>query len=102
MNQGTMAAHFPLLPLSLRPENAGLFTVLDAAGQPVGRLKQIGRVWKFKAIGYTDAGQLVPGGGPLTHGHNTVLDSPDVAVLQERLICALALHLQAGAKRPRK
>lgn len=82
-----MASHYPLLPLTLRPENTGLFTVLDAGGQPVGRLKQIGAMWKFKAIGYTDSGQLVPGGGPLTDGHNTVLDSPDAAVLQERLVC---------------
>jgi hypothetical protein len=47
----------------------------------VGNLKQIGGVWKFKAIGYDAAGQVVPGGGPLTDRHNTlfaILDEAEI------------------------
>ncbi|WP_310567310.1 hypothetical protein [Hydrogenophaga sp.] len=73
-------------PLSLRPVNAGVFAVHDAAGQHVGNLKRIGAVWKFKAVGYTAAGEPEPGGGPLTDRHNTVLDRPDAAELSARLL----------------
>jgi hypothetical protein len=63
--------------------NEGVFAVLDAAGQPVGNLKRIGAVWKFKAVGYTASGDAVPGGGPLTERHNAVFvrpDAPEVSV----------------------
>lgn len=73
-------------PLSLRPVNAGVFAVHDAAGQHVGNLKRIGAVWKFKAVGYTAAGEPEPGGGPLTDRHNTVLERPDAAELSARLL----------------
>lgn len=33
-------------------------------------LVNIGAVWKFKAIGYDAAGNVIPGGGPLTDRHN--------------------------------
>ena len=55
--------------------------MLTSAGLHVGNLKQIGNVWKFKAICYDEAGQIVPGGGPLTDRHNTgfaVLDETDI------------------------
>ena len=73
-------------PLTLRPVNAGVFAVHDAAGQHVGNLKRIGAVWKFKAVGYTAAGESVPGGGPLTQRHNTVFEQPDAAELSARLL----------------
>ena len=73
-------------PLTLRPVNAGVFAVHDAAGQHVGNLKRIGAVWKFKAVGYTEAGEPVPGGGPLTQRHNTVFEQPDAAELSARLL----------------
>ncbi len=72
--------------LSLRPVNAGVFALHDAAGQHVGNLKRIGAVWKFKAVGYTAAGESVPGGGPLTQRHNTVFEQPDAAELSARLL----------------
>ncbi|MGP1683208.1 MAG: hypothetical protein ACTS8S_12870, partial [Giesbergeria sp.] len=55
--------------LTLVPVNAGVVAVHLTNGEPVGQLKHIGGVWKFKAMGYED-GSLVPGGGPLTHQHN--------------------------------
>ena len=53
--------------------------VHDAAALHVGNLKQIGKLWKFKAVGYDAAGQVVPGGGPLTHQHNTTFAELDEA-----------------------
>lgn len=73
-------------PLSLHPVNAGVFAVHDAAGLHVGNLKRIGAVWKFKAVGYTAAGEPEPGGGPLTGRHNTVFEQPDAAELSARLL----------------
>lgn len=73
-------------PLSLRTLNEGVFTVLDATGQPVGYLKRIGAVWKFKAVGSTAQGETVPGGGPLTERHNTVFERPDAAEVSAVLL----------------
>lgn len=73
-------------PLNLRPVNDGVFAVLDAAGQPVGNLKRIGTVWKFKAVGTTALGELVPGGGPLTARHNAVFERPDAAEVSAGLL----------------
>jgi hypothetical protein len=55
--------------------------VLDARGTHVGNLKLIGGQWKFKAIGYDPLGAVIPGGGPLTDRHNTVIATPDAAVV---------------------
>ena len=52
----------------------------------MGNLKMIGAVWKFKAIGYGPAGELIPGGGPLTGRHNTRFDSLDAAVISATLL----------------
>lgn len=68
-------------PLSLRPVNAAVYSVHGPDGVHVGNLKRIGAVWKFKAIGYDAAGQLVPGGGPLTARHNTVFAAPDAGAV---------------------
>ncbi|MBD3893656.1 hypothetical protein [Hydrogenophaga sp.] len=73
-------------PMSLHPVNEGVFAVRDAAGQPVGNLKRIGSVWKFKAVGYTAAGEPEPGGGPLTAQHNRVFERPDASELSARLL----------------
>jgi hypothetical protein len=56
-----------------------------ADGTHVGNLKRIGALWKFKAVGYDNTGSVVPGGGPLTHLHNTPLAAPDVAELNASL-----------------
>jgi hypothetical protein len=73
-------------PLDLSPVNEGVFAVLDATGKPVGNLKRIGAVWKFKAVGYTVSGDTVPGGGPLTERHNTVFERPDAAEVSASLM----------------
>jgi hypothetical protein len=73
-------------PLSLHPLNEGVFSVRDATGQPVGNLKRIGSVWKFKAVGRTVQGETVPGGGPLTQRHNMVFEQPDAGELSARLL----------------
>ena len=72
--------------LSLRAVNAGVCSVLDAQGLHVGNLKRIGGLWKFKAVGYTPAGEVVPGGGPLTAAHNRSVHEP----CAEALAAALA------------
>ena len=73
--------------LTLQPVNKGVVAVLLPSGEPVGNLKWIGGVWKFKAMGYEGA-DLVPGGGPLTARHNctfVALDAEEVTavLLQE-------------------
>ena len=73
-------------PLTLQPLQAGVCQVLDAKGLHLGNLKLIGAVWKFKAIGYGPAGELIPGGGPLTERHNTRFDSLDAAVVSAALL----------------
>ena len=73
-------------PLTLRPLNADVHSVHNAAGVHVGNLKRVGNVWKFKAIGYEDNGQVVPGGGPLTHHHNQVFETLDVAEISAQLM----------------
>ena len=76
---------FTMLPYRLAPINEGVWQVLDAQGQPVGNLKRIGALWKFKALGYTASGELIPGGGPLTEAHNTVVERVDEALLNAAL-----------------
>ena len=63
--------------LTLQKINGGVYRVMVGARDHVGNLKLIGGQWKFKAVGYGLAGELVPGGGPLTGRHNTVFDAPD-------------------------
>ena len=70
---------------TLSPVNADVWRVQAPDGAHVGNLKRVGAVWKFKAIGYDAAGQLVPGGGPFTDQHNTALAAPDAAELSTRL-----------------
>ena len=73
-------------PLTLQPLQAGVCQVLDAKGLHLGNLKLIGAVWKFKAIGYGPAGELIPGGGPLTDQHNTSFTSLDAEVISAALL----------------
>ncbi len=77
--------HTLLNPLTLTCVNCNVYSVHLADGLHVGNLKQIGAIWKFKAVGYDESGDVVPGGGPLTHRHNTQLDAADVAELNTRL-----------------
>jgi hypothetical protein len=76
-------------PLSLQPVNANVHSVHLANGAHVGNLKRIGGVWKFKAVGYDEAGAVEPGGGPLTDLHNMVFAQPDAAEVSARLLAGL-------------
>ena len=71
--------------LMLQPVNDGVVAVALASGEPVGQLKRIGGVWKFKAMGYEGA-ELVPGGGPLTARHNRTFATLDAAAIEVGLL----------------
>lgn len=71
--------------LQLQCLNEQVWRVVTAQGEHVGNLKHIGPVWKFKAIGYDEQGAVLPGGGPLTHRHNTALTTPDETELNRLL-----------------
>jgi hypothetical protein len=72
--------------LQLHPVNAQVVRVTLGDGALVGNLKLIGGVWKFKAIGMDDSGQVIPGGGPLSDKHNTVFALPDEAAVNALLL----------------
>ncbi len=65
--------------------NANVHSVHRLDGSHVGNLKRIGSIWKFKAVGYDTAGNVLPGGGPLTAQHNTVCAALDAAELSAKL-----------------
>ena len=67
-----------------KPVSDQVVSVYLLTGELVGNLKRIGSVWKFKAIG-VQAGQLVPGGGPLTHRHNLTFAALDEATITATL-----------------
>jgi len=67
--------------LSLTAVNANVHSVQLADGTHVGNLKRVGNLWKFKAMGYDTTGAVEPGGGPLTHQHNTTFEEPEAAAL---------------------
>ncbi len=71
--------------LTLRPVNPDVRSVHGPDGSHLGYLKRIGAVWKFKAIGFDAAGQVIPGGGPLTDKHNTPFAAPDAAEVSAKL-----------------
>jgi hypothetical protein len=70
-----------MTPLHLVLVNANVHSVHLPDSTHVGNLKRVGAVWKFKAIGYDQAGDLIPGGGPLTDRHNTPFTEPQALTL---------------------
>lgn len=74
--------------LQLHRVNDNVYAVLTADGAHVGNLKRIGAVWKFKAIGYDAAGEVEPGGGPLTDRHNVVVAHPSADALNAAMRAA--------------
>jgi hypothetical protein len=72
--------------LTLSRQNQQVFRVLTDSGEHVGNLKHIAGAWKFKAIGYDMGGDVVPGGGPLTHRHNLTFADLDEVVISDRLL----------------
>ena len=83
-------------PLQLLPVNAGVVSVHTADGAHVGSLKQVGGVWKFKAMGYDAAGRMEPGHGPLTEQHNMAFATLEADEVSARLLGALGGDLLAG------
>jgi hypothetical protein len=71
--------------LTLTPVNANVHSVHLPDGAHVGNLKRIGTALKFKAIGYDAAGNIIPGGGPLTDRHNTPFSAPDAVEVSAAL-----------------
>lgn len=57
--------------------NHGMYALYNPTGLHVGNFKWIQGQWKFKAIGYGPAGQVMPGHGPLTDWHNTTFAQLD-------------------------
>jgi len=74
------------MPLTLEKLNEQAWSVHLDNGALVGQLKLIGGVWKFKAIGYTTGGDVVPGGGPLTDRHNMTFAVLDEAAVNAGLM----------------
>ena len=72
--------------LTLNRLNNHVYLVLSDQGEHVGNLKLINGVWKFKAIGYDQNGEVIPGGGPLTELHNTTFIALDEALISARLV----------------
>lgn len=66
----------------LKPLNEAVCALHDPAGLHVGNFKRIGGQWRFKAIGYGPAGQVLPGHGPLTHRHNACVAQLDEALIR--------------------
>lgn len=75
-----------LTALALNKINDQIYRVLDAQCNHVGNLKSIGTLWKFKAIGYDNHGSVIPGGGPLTHRHNTIFTVVNEAEISATLL----------------
>jgi hypothetical protein len=71
--------------LTLTQVNADVHSLHLPDGSHVGNLKRIGVVWKFKAVGYDAAGNIIPGGGPLTDRHNTVFAAPEAEAVSAEL-----------------
>ncbi|WP_431099265.1 hypothetical protein [Polaromonas aquatica] len=74
------------MPLTLKNLSEQVVSVHLDNGDLVGQLKLIGGVWKFKAVGYTADGHVVPGGGPLTERHNMTFTALDEAMVNAGLM----------------
>ena len=74
--------------LTLSRLNDLVYRVLTEQGEHVGNLKRINAVWKFKALGADAQGDVIPGGGPLTHRHNMTFSTLDEAEINARLNAA--------------
>ena len=72
--------------LTIGPVRGDACPVRDVQGRQVGNLKLVGGHWKFKAIGHDAHGQVIPGGGPLTHRHNMGFDRLDATEIAARLL----------------
>ena len=80
-----MGSDLAIGSLRLEPAGSRICRLLDEQGRHVGNLKLIGGRWKFKAVGSDETGGVIPGAGPLTDRHNTVLERLDAAEIIGRL-----------------
>lgn len=71
--------------MKLSKFNDLVYRVLTDQDEHVGNLKLINATWKFKAIGYEQNGDVIPGGGPLTDRHNTTFDALDEVLISAKL-----------------
>jgi hypothetical protein len=71
--------------LTLIKFNEHVYRVLTAGAEHVGNLQYSNGQWKFKAVGYDPNGEILPGWGPLSDWHNTVIAAPDEELLNELL-----------------
>ena len=76
------------MTLTLSRLTDSICLVLADQGQHVGNLKLINGLWKFKAIGYDQNGDVAPGWGPLTDMHNTSFASLDETLINSTLVPA--------------
>ena len=60
----------------------GVHALHDTAGLHVGNFKRVNGQWKFKAVGYGPAGQVMPGHGPLSDRQNACFDRLDEAAIR--------------------
>ena len=74
------------MALTLSKLNDSAYRVLADQGLHVGNLKFINGLWKFKAIGYEQNGDITPGWGPLTELHNTTFATLDVVSINAKLV----------------
>ena len=66
----------------LQPINGGVCALHDPSGLHVGNFNWVNGQWKFKAVGYGPAGQVMPGHGPLTDRHNSCFAQLDEATIR--------------------
>ena len=66
----------------LKPLNEGVCALHGPTGLHVGNFKWVNGQWKFKAVGYGPAGQVMPGHGPFTDRHNACFDELDEAIIR--------------------
>jgi len=77
--------------LRLSPFNDAIYRVLTEMDEHVGNLKLINGRWKFKAIGYDEHGDVLPGGGPLTDRHNLSFETLDEENISRQLLATPTL-----------
>ncbi|WP_090043383.1 hypothetical protein [Limnohabitans sp. 2KL-27] len=70
--------------MHIRKINEDVCALHDLSGLHVGNFKWVNGQWKFKAVGYGPAGQVMPGHGPLTHRHNACFDRLDEATIRSQ------------------
>lgn len=61
--------------------NDRVYRVLTARAEHVGNLQHSNGQWKFKAVGHAPDGAVLPGWGPFTDRHNSIVAAPDATLV---------------------